>query len=146
MGIALLILGVLLASITGCATNRVSLVDTNQVIVAKQDSEKIKILWTDVYQKDGQTWAYGVLEQRGYGPSMPIKTHVDVQVLSEDGSVCYETFSEDVNVPRNRVGKGPDWKRFRVQLPIEISEGSKVFMSVHFGQHKENSAFTERIV
>jgi hypothetical protein len=141
----LLILSVLVMSIPGCATNRVSLVDTNQVSVAMQDSEKIEILWTDVYQKDGQTWAYGVLKQRGYHPSAPIKTHVDVQVLSEDGSVQYETFSEDIYVPRNRVGKGPDWKRFRVQLPTEISEGSNISITVHVGKHTENSVSMEGI-
>lgn len=138
----LLILSVL--SIPGCATNRVSLVDSNQVSVAKQESEKVKILWTDVYQKDGQTWAYGVLKQRDYHPSA-IKTHVDIQVLSKDGSVQYEAFSEEIYVPRNRVGKGPDWKRFRVPLPTEISDGSKISMTVHFGKHKETSVFMEEI-
>ncbi len=122
--------------VSGCAVNRISLVDTNQVTVAKQDSEKIKILWTDVYQKDGHTWVYGVLKQKGYRSSMPIKTHVDVQVLSKDGSILYETFSEDIYVPRNRVGKGPDWKRFRVQLPTEISGESRISMTVHVGEHK----------
>jgi hypothetical protein len=135
MKITLLILGVLLISIPGCATNRVSLVDTNQVTVANQGSEKIRILWTDIYQKDGQTWAYGVLKQRGYYASAPIKTHIDVQVLSEDGSVRYETFSEDIYVPRNRVGKGPDWKRFRVKLGENIQEGSNVLMKVHSGKN-----------
>jgi hypothetical protein len=131
-------LGMLVFNISGCATNRISLVDTNQVSVVRHDSEKIEILWTDVYQKDGQVWAYGVLKQRGYRLSMPIKTHVDVQVLSEDGSVHYETISDDIYVPRNRVGKGPDWKRFRVQLPTEILGGSRISMTVHVGEHKEN--------
>ncbi len=142
---SLLTLSVLVMSIPGCATNLVSLVDTHQVSVTKHDSEKIEILWTDVYQKDGQTWAYGVLKQRGYHPSAPIKTHVDVQVLTEDGSIQFETFSEDFYVPRNRVGKGPDWKRFRVQLPTEISEGSKIAITVHVGKHMENSVSMEGI-
>lgn len=81
--LSLVAAGMLVSVVSGCAVNRISLVETNQVTVAGQDSEKIEILWTDVYQKDGDTWAYGVLKQRGYHPSLPIKTHVDVQVLSE---------------------------------------------------------------
>ena len=142
---SVLFLSVLVMSVPGCAANRVSLVDTHQVTVARQDSEKIEILWTDIYQKDGHTWAYGVLKQRGYHPSAPIKTHVDVQVLTEDGSIQFETFSEDFHVPRNRVGKGPDWKRFRVQLLPEISEGSKIAITVHVGKHMENSVSMKRI-
>lgn len=128
--------GVLVFIISGCSVNRVSLVDTNQVTVTRRDSEKIEILWTDVYQKDGCTWAYGILKQRGYHSSMPIKTHVDVQVLSEDGSVQYEAFSEDISVPRNRVGKGPDWKRFRVKLTENIPAGSQVNILLHNGRHE----------
>ncbi|HML73198.1 MAG TPA: hypothetical protein PKB02_01755 [Anaerohalosphaeraceae bacterium] len=134
----LMVVGILVFVVSGCAANRVSLMDTNQVTVAKQDSEKIRILWTDVYQTDGQTWAYGALKQRGYHPSS-IKAHVDIQVLSEDGSVQYETFSDDVYVPRNRPGKGPDWRRFKVQLAENIPTEAVVAMKVHSGKHKDTT-------
>ncbi|MHB9068734.1 MAG: hypothetical protein ACYC54_00030 [Sedimentisphaerales bacterium] len=134
-----LAVGVLASIISGCAANQVSLVDKNLVSVEKQDSEKIKILWTDVYQKDGQTWAYGALKQRGYYPST-IKTHMDIEVLSKDGSVQYETFSKDVYVPRIRAGKGPNWTRFRVQLAGNVPPGSKVTMKVHSGRHDESTS------
>jgi len=130
------VVGVLISVVSGCVVDRISLVDTNQVTVVKQESEKIKILWTDVYQKDGHTWVYGALKQKGYRPSMPIKTHVDVQVLSEDGSILYEAFSEDIYVPRNQVGKGPDWKRFRVKLSENLPADSRVNIQVHTGSHK----------
>jgi hypothetical protein len=130
-----LIVGVLTMVIFGCVTNRVNLSDEGLVSVEKQDGEKIKILWTDIYQKDGQTWAYGVLEQRGYHPSA-IKTHVDIQVLSKEGSVYYETFSEDVYVPPLRARKGPNWIRFRTPLAGKISEGVKISMAVHSGIHE----------
>jgi len=121
----LTIVGILLAALTltGCSANRVSLADQGLVSVEKQDSEKVKILWTDVYQQDGQTWAYGVLKQRASSLSA-IKTHVDIQVLNSDGSIQYETITDDLFVPRNRVGKGPDWKKFRVQLPDELPKDS----------------------
>ena len=67
----LAIVGSLLATITlsGCSSNRVSLADQRIVSVEKQGSEKVKILWADLYQQDGQTWAYGVLKQRWLGNS-----------------------------------------------------------------------------
>ncbi len=125
--------------IPGCSANRVSLVDQGYVSVEKQDSERIKLLWTDIYQQDGQTWAYGVLKQRTSSPSF-IKTHVDIQVLNPDGSIQYETITDDLFVPRNRVGKGPDWKKFRVQLPDGLPEDFQIIMTVHSGSHKKSDA------
>ncbi|MDD5458640.1 MAG: hypothetical protein PHF37_04545 [Phycisphaerae bacterium] len=132
--LGLITFSVIATIISGCATNQITLVDKGLVSVEKHDGDKVKILWTDVYQKDGQAWAYGVLEQQGISTSS-IKTHVDIQVLKPDGSVQYETITDDLFVPRNRVGKGPNWKRFRVQLPSEISVGMKIFMTVHSGEH-----------
>jgi hypothetical protein len=140
---SVLILSVLMVFVSGCAVNRVSLVDTHQVSVARQDSEKIKILWTDIYQKDGQTWAYGVLKQSS-SVGGTLKAHVDVQVVSPDGSLQYETISKELYVPRKRIGR-MDWKRFRVQLPTEISEGSNISITVHVGKHTENSVSMEGI-
>ena len=128
--LGLITLSVMAAIISGCATNQTSLADKGIVSVKKHDSDKVRILWTDVYQQDSQTWAYGVLKQRGTSPSV-IRTHVDIQVLNSDGSVYYEILSRDVYVPRNRVGKGPDWKRFRVQLPDELPKDSRISMTVH---------------
>ena len=88
-------LGILLAVITfsGCSSNSVSLADQGLVSVEKQDSRKVKILWTDIYQKGGQTWAYGVLTQRASSHSV-IRTHVDIKVLNPDGSLQYETVTK----------------------------------------------------
>ena len=122
--------------LAGCSANRVSLADKGLVSVEKQDSEKVKILWTDVYEQDGQTWIYGVLKQRGNNPSA-IKTHVDIQVLNTDGSTQYETKTDNIFMPRNRVGKGADWKRFRVQLPDELPKYFQISMKVHSGIHRQ---------
>ena len=124
--------GILAATVTlsGCSSDRVSLVEQGLVSVEKQNSEKVDILWTDVYEQDGQTWAYGVLQQRRPAPGV-IRGHVDIQVLNSDGTVQYETVTEDMYIPRNRVGKGPDWKRFKSQLPEKLPKGSQVCMKVH---------------
>ena len=123
----------LFIGLSGCSTSRVSLSDRSIVSVEKQDSEKIKILWTDIYQEEGKTWVYGVFKQ----PSTTggtIKTHLDIQLMAPDGDVQYETVSKEIYVPRNRIGKGPDWKRFRVKLGMDIQEGSKVLIKVHSGK------------
>ena len=122
--------------LAGCSANRVSLTDQGFVSVEKQDSEKVKILWTDVYEQDGHTWVYGVLKQHGISTGS-IKTHVDIQVLNPDGSIQYETITDELFVPRNRVGKGPDWKRFGVQLPDELPKNYQIRMAVHTGRHNE---------
>jgi hypothetical protein len=134
-------LGVLSMVFSGCAAKQVSLVQNNQITVAKRDDGKVKILWTDVYQQDGRTWAYGVLEQQGLTMT-PVKTHVDIRVEAPDGSVTYETISDDVYIPGHRVGKGVHWKRFKTQLPNTLSAGSQITMTVHNGDcpQKENKS------
>ena len=123
--------------VSGCSANRISLADTGKVSIQKHDSGKVKILWADVYQKDGKNWAYAVLKQQA-GNSSAMKTHLDIQVLSEEGAVQYEGFSDDVYVPRNRVGKGPDWKRIRMPLPDELPIQSQIKVIVHNGQNLKN--------
>lgn len=129
-------LSVALLKFSGCNANRVSLVEEGPVSVAKRPSEKIDILWTDVYERDGQTWACGVLRQRASN-SGAIKTHVDIQVLNSDGSIQYETIADDLIVPCNRVGKGIDYKRFKVRLPDKLPKDTQISMTVHSGRHKQ---------
>ena len=66
---------------------------------------------------------------------MPVKAHVDITIRAEDGSIRQELRSDDIYVPRRRVGKGPDWKRFKVRVPHGIAKGSAVSMVVHSGCH-----------
>lgn len=134
----LTMIGILTATLTlaGCSSNRVSLAEQGLVSVEKQNSEKVKILWTDVYRQDGQTWVCGVLKQQSSKPSA-IKTHVDILISAPDGSKYYEVISEDVYVPRNRVGKGLNWKKFREKLPLELPKDSRISMTVHSGSHEK---------
>ena len=54
----------LIRFISGCVTNRVSLVDESMVSVEKQGNETVEILWTDVYQDGEDTVVYGVIRRR----------------------------------------------------------------------------------
>jgi hypothetical protein len=64
--LSLIVFSIMAIIISGCTSNRFSLVDKGLVSTKKHNSEKIRILWPDVYQQDDQTWVYGVLKQRGY--------------------------------------------------------------------------------
>lgn len=131
IGIAL---GVLMAFIPGCATNRIDLVDKGLVSVETVPSKRVNILWTDVYQDGNDMVVYGVVQRRSY-TSYPLKTHVDIAVLSPEGTVLQETRTQDIYVPRRIPGKGINWKRFEVRFPSIPAEGSKVSIVTHSDSH-----------
>jgi len=122
----------------GCSSNHLSLSEQD-IFVQKQNSEKVEILWVDVYCAGDGAWISGVLKQQHFGTAA-ICVHVDVQVLSPDGSVLYESASKDIRVPRDRIGKGIDWKRFHVRLPEKPTEGSRISMTVHPGHRHTGPA------
>jgi hypothetical protein len=128
--------GILLSvlALAGCSANPQSMAGDNRISIEKQNSEKVKILWSDVYLEDGRTWVHGVLKQQNQYASA-VKIHVDIQVLSEDSSVHYETISDDLYVPRKQFGKGPNWVRFKVRLSEDIPAGSTVNLKIHSGTH-----------
>jgi hypothetical protein len=122
--------------ISGCATNRTDVVEKGSVSVETVSSKKVKILWTDVYQ-DGEDFAvYGVV-QRGSHTSYPIKTHVDITILSPDGTVLQEARTPDTYVPRRIPGKGISWERFQVRFADIPPQGSRVNVVVHSGKHED---------
>jgi hypothetical protein len=96
----------------------------------------VDILWPDVYEEDDRVWAYGALQQRGYRPR-GLRRHVDIEVLGEDGTVQFKTHSQEIAIPPHRPGKGPDWTRFRVELPDISLSHARIVMTVHTGEHVE---------
>ncbi len=128
----IVVFGMVTFFVEGCATDRVDLVDKGVVSVETVPSKRIGILWTDVYRQGDDSIIYGTLQQRGQR-MYPVKAHVDITIRAEDGSIRQELRSDDIYVPRRRVGKGPDWKRFKVRVPHGIARGSAVSMVVHSG-------------
>jgi hypothetical protein len=100
------------------------------LVIKTEDNKRIKILWADVYQNDGQNVVYGILKQQCYYPT-PIRAYVDVQVFTENGYVQYEASSKVLTVPCNTVCKHPNWVQFKVPLVYDIPKGSNVCMKVH---------------
>ncbi|OHB60787.1 MAG: hypothetical protein A2Y12_16080 [Planctomycetes bacterium GWF2_42_9] len=125
-------LSILAVIFSGCNANKIE-----GIAIDTHDSEKLDILWADVYQQNGEIWAYGALKQNG-NYSAVIKTHVDIQVLSENGSIQYETFSNDLYVPKHRTGKGPGCVQFRVKLAADIPTGAKVNIKIHNNKHEQS--------
>jgi hypothetical protein len=89
--------------------------------------------------QDGEDFAvYGVVQRLSH-TGYPIKTHVDITILSPDGTVLQEARTLDIYVPRRIPGKGINWERFKVRLPDIPPQGSKVDMVVHSSSHGDKT-------
>ncbi|MFC1738759.1 hypothetical protein ACFL1G_06910 [Planctomycetota bacterium] len=120
--------------ISGCATDRVNLVDAGVLSLEQHTTGKVCIAWSDAYEDGDGFVVTGVLIRRDT-VGLPIKTHVDVTIQLSDGTIIDESRSSDVHVPRRIIGRGQSLKRFRVRFPSIPAEGSKVSIVTHSGSH-----------
>ena len=121
----LAVLVILTMFFSGCADNRISLVDNGVLTLEKQASGKVYIAWCNAYKnKEGITIA-GVLRRRDH-VGVPIKKHVDVTILSLEGTVLNEARSLDYYIPRDIVGRFESFQRFKVNFPNVPPPGSVV--------------------
>ena len=111
--------------ISGCATDRVDLVDTGVLSLEQHTTGKVYIAWSDAYE-DGDGFVVSGVVRRRDTAGQPIKVHVDITIPSPDEKVLDEGRSSDIYVPRRIVGRGQSLKRFRVRFPSIPAEGSKV--------------------
>ena len=127
---AVMVLGMLSVIFSGCATDRVDLVDAGVLSLEQQTTGKVYIAWSDAYEDGDGFVVSGVLRRRDT-VGLPIKVHVDVTILSPDGKMLDESRSSDIYVPRRIVGRGQSSKRFKVRFPNIPAEGSKANIVVH---------------
>ena len=132
------VFGILTIVISGCATNRIDLVDSGVLSLEQHTTGKVYIAWSDAYKNGDGFVVTGVLKRRGT-IGMPIKAHVDVTVLSPDGKVLDEARSSDVYVPRRITGRGQSLKRFRVSFSNIPPQGSSVRLVSHSGLHDDKT-------
>ena len=125
-----------LSLLSGCATDRISLGDEGLVSIEKQGRKEVAILWTDVYEDNGDTVVSGVLRRRSH-TGYPIIAHVDVTLFDPDGTILREGRTPDLYVARHIHGKGMNWTPFRVRLPGMPAAGVKVNMVVHSEEHED---------
>lgn len=127
-----------LAVISGCTTaDRADLVKSGILNIEQERTGKAYIAWSGAY-KDGDSFAVtGVLRRRDH-VGLPIKTHVDVTILSPDGTVLDEARSSDVYVSRRITGRGYlSFERFKVRFSSIPAKGSLVRLVSHSGQHDD---------
>lgn len=120
---AVLIMLVMFSS--GCADNRINLVDDGVLTLEKQASGKVYIAWCDAYKNEDGITIAGVLRRRDH-IGVPIKKHVDVTILSPEGTVLNEARSLDYYIPRDITGRFESFQRFRVNFPNVPPQGSVV--------------------
>lgn len=131
----ILVIGILIA-LSGCTCQQNAASDDAVTSVETVSSENVKILWADSRQAEENVVVHGTLRRRAYG-SVPMKAHVDVQVLSMNGDILQEVHTPDVYVPRNRPGKGIKFERFEIELQ-NVSADNKIILTAHQGEHHEN--------
>ena len=121
--------------IPGCAMNRVDLVDAGMLSLEQHNTGKVYIAWSGAYEQDDGFVISGVLRRRD-SVGTAIRTHVDVTVLSPDGTILDEARSSDVYVARRITGRSYlSFERFKVRFPDVPATGSSVRVVSHSGRH-----------
>ncbi|MCJ7778861.1 MAG: hypothetical protein MUP16_11180 [Sedimentisphaerales bacterium] len=129
-------LALVIFTIYGCATTRINLSKSDTVKLEKTASEKVFIPWADAYKDGNDLLVTGVVERRYLSTGL-LKAHIDVTILSVEGTILQEGHTKAIYVPGRRVGKGINWERFRIRFPGIPPEGAKIKMVVEHGEHVE---------
>jgi len=125
----LLLSSIVLVYLSGCAT-RLDLAKSGHVTVETYSPGKVKILWGHATDVDRHFVVSGQLKRLDRA-AMPLRVHVHVLELSPDNTILQSLQCSGVYVPRRRVGKGPNWKRFEVRSVILPKTGSRIVIIVH---------------
>ena len=133
--VTLLLLVVISLSCT--AANRTDLVKCGVLTIEQQRTGKAYIAWSSAYKEKGDLVITGVLRRRD-PVGRPIKTHVDVTIVSPDGTVLDEARSSDIYVSRRITGRGYlSFERFEIRIPSVPAQGSLVRLVSHSGKHDD---------
>jgi hypothetical protein len=111
--------------IIGCRAPHKSLVDSGIVDLQKQGHGKIHVVWSDAYEDKTGFVVTGVV-RRYDRVGLPIKTHVNVAILSPEGTLLNENRSPPMYVPRSITGKGQSPQRFAVHFANTPPHGSLI--------------------
>jgi hypothetical protein len=133
-------LGILAVVISGCTgAYRTDLVESGVFNIEQQRTGKVYIAWSDAYKENGGFVITGVLRRRDHVGG-PIKAHVDITVLSSDGTILNEARSSDVYVSRRITGRSYlSFERFKVRFPNIPPKGSSIRLVSHSGRHNDTT-------
>ena len=127
----------LVVSSSCMAANRPDLVKSGIVTIEQERTGKAYIAWNSAYEEKGDLVITGVLRRRDH-VGRPIKTHVDVTIVSPDGTVLDEVSSSDIYVSRRITGRGYlSFERFKIHIPSVPAKGSLVRLVSHNGKHED---------
>ena len=70
---------------SGCTAGRVDLVRNGVLNIEQRRTGKVYIAWSNAYEKEGRFVITGVLRRRDRS-GRPMKTHVDITILSPGGT------------------------------------------------------------
>ena len=129
-----------LAVVSGCATaDRSDLVKSGILNIEQERMGKVYIAWSGAYEDGDGFIVTGVLK-RSDQVGLPIKTHVDVTIMSPDGTVLDEARSSEIYVSRRIIGRGHlTFERFEVRFASVPPQGSLVRVVSHSGQHDDTT-------
>ena len=124
------ILIVIVMTLSGCASNRVNLLDESKVFIEYVPSKWIDFNRVHAGQAENEFIITGRLKHRNI--SLYRAGHVDVAIVSPEGKVleCASTSYTPRNISRRRICKHRG-SYFEVRLPIVLREGSKVRLAHH---------------
>jgi hypothetical protein len=131
-------LGISAIVISGCAEEyRTDLVKSGVLSLEKHSMGQVYIAWTNAYEDGDDFVITGALGRRGRVGGA-IKVHVDITILSPDGTILGEARSTDVYVSRRITGsRYLKIERFEVRFPSIPPQGSSVHVISHSGRHDD---------
>jgi hypothetical protein len=129
-------LAVMVAIVSGCAANRVDLVDAGVLTLEPHAAGKVAIAWSSAYRDKEGFVIVGVLTRHDH-VGLPIRTHVDITVLSPERRALDESQTPDIYVPAHVTGRGQSLKRFEARFPHIPPQGSSVRLVCHSDPHDE---------
>lgn len=111
-------------------SKRIDLAKSGQVTLENHNPGKVKVLWSHAYEADGQLIVNGVLKRQDHS-APPIPAHVHVLEVSDNEQIVESLQTHELYVPRNRTGRGNDWKSFEVRSKTMPQPGSRIILTVH---------------
>jgi len=126
------------ALISGCATDRVDLVDSGVLTLEQHSTGKVFIAWSSAYE-DGDGFVVAGVLMRHDHVGLPVRAHVDAAILSPDGRVLDESRTPDIYVPPHVTGRAQKLRRFKVRFTNVPPQGSSVRLVCHSALHDDTT-------
>lgn len=120
--------------ITGGCTPSTNLTKEGRITLTNHSTGKVKILWSQANASDGQLVVSGTLKRLDRA-APPLRVHIHALEINPDKEIVQSLKSDHIYVPRRRVARGPDWKRFELRSSTLPQPDAQLRLIVH--SHEE---------